>query len=434
VLAAVPNAELVAILWHQGEYEASAHNPSAHRQNLINVIAGFREGITGADENTPFIFGGLAPEFVSSGGFSDTQAMLQRFPEYVAYTDFASSADLTTHDGVHFNAADYRTLGSRYEDALIAAVTNVPEGPSAVQNLDATPDDGAMALDWDVPTDIGGRPTTDYVVRYRQTGAGDWAIFADGAGTATSTTITDLTNGTSYDFQVAALNAAGEGATAETTATPSVPVEPLEVLTFDSDDQADLNAAAASFSDLVVADGMVILAVLNGNFNAASAVTIGGVEASFIGIATENNFSRSLWIAEGIEGPTADVEITFSGSTGNVAIAAWSLPDTVTAESDIAIYNDTTRGSEGDHPYEYTVEAPVQNGGAILAWLGGFSAGAPSDGDFTWLGVTQRLAAQQIGGAGGIYYGGADHIARIIKGNFTAPASGAGLAVVVIDP
>lgn len=57
----------------------------------------------------------------------------------------------------------------------------------------------------------GGAAITDYLVQISGDAGKTWATVADGVSTATSATVTGLTNGTSYIFRVAAVNAAGTG-------------------------------------------------------------------------------------------------------------------------------------------------------------------------------------------------------------------------------
>ena len=89
-----------------------------------------------------------------------------------------------------------------------------------------------MTLSWGPPANIGGGAITNY--RYRHTtgptvaSTRHWTDVPDGsdagssAADETGLTITGLTNGTEYAFEVLAENSAGEGALAAQTATPAV--------------------------------------------------------------------------------------------------------------------------------------------------------------------------------------------------------------------
>ena len=62
------------------------------------------------------------------------------------------------------------------------------------------------SLSWVAPWALYG--VSDYVVEYRTAaGPGAWVVFADGAGTATSTIVTGLTPSTAYQFNIKSTNA-----------------------------------------------------------------------------------------------------------------------------------------------------------------------------------------------------------------------------------
>jgi hypothetical protein len=90
----------------------------------------------------------------------------------------------------------------------------------------ATVGDGSVALSWSAPSSNGDSAITDYIIEYKLTSGGVWSPFADGASTATTATVTSLSNNNSYDFRAAAVNAVGQGATsASVTATPGSPAQ-----------------------------------------------------------------------------------------------------------------------------------------------------------------------------------------------------------------
>jgi hypothetical protein len=98
-----------------------------------------------------------------------------------------------------------------------------PAAPPAPTSL-ASPSQGSgsVYLTWAAPANDGGSAITDYVVQYSSNSGSTWTTFSDGTSTALNATVTGLTNGTAYQFRVAAVNAIGTGSySSTTTATPT---------------------------------------------------------------------------------------------------------------------------------------------------------------------------------------------------------------------
>jgi len=84
--------------------------------------------------------------------------------------------------------------------------------PDSPTSLSGTAGNGQVSLTWTAPANNGGTAITDYTVQYSSNSGSTWNTFADGTSTATSATVTGLTNGTAYTFRVAAVNSVGTGA------------------------------------------------------------------------------------------------------------------------------------------------------------------------------------------------------------------------------
>ena len=113
---------------------------------------------------------------------------------------------------------------SNAASATPQAAATVPGAPT---NLAATAGDTTVQLTWTAPTDDGGSPITGYTV----TGSPGGTCSTTGA---TSCTVSGLTNGTPYTFNVTATNAVGTGpqsnaANATPQAAATVPVEPTNL-------------------------------------------------------------------------------------------------------------------------------------------------------------------------------------------------------------
>jgi hypothetical protein len=98
--------------------------------------------------------------------------------------------------------------GSQAPPPLTYAVTAIAPGPPIITG--AIPQDGAVDLMWEEPILTGGSGITDYKIEYR-TGTDAWTEHDDDVSTDLFTSVSDLINGTIYEFRVIAVNGVGEG-------------------------------------------------------------------------------------------------------------------------------------------------------------------------------------------------------------------------------
>ncbi len=106
--------------------------------------------------------------------------------------------------------------------------------PAAVSNLDATPGDQFVTLNWDDP---GNSSITRYQYRYRVTSAEawnpDWTDIPGSSAATASYTVTGLINNVDYTFEVRVVSDGVEGAEASVAATPigppTLPGKPLHL-------------------------------------------------------------------------------------------------------------------------------------------------------------------------------------------------------------
>jgi hypothetical protein len=84
--------------------------------------------------------------------------------------------------------------------------------PAAPTSVTVAVGNAQAALSWTAPSVLAQTPITDYAVQFSSDSGTTWATFADGTSTATSATVTGLTNGTGYVFRVSAVNGLGAGA------------------------------------------------------------------------------------------------------------------------------------------------------------------------------------------------------------------------------
>ena len=170
-------------------------------------------------------------ERTRDGSFYASFREISRDPQYARLRDdsrsftlnlYATSAAWTTD-----SASQWYSMGTgRWVESPFLVLPSV--APAPVTSLQAMAGNRQVSLRWSAPVSNGGTEITDYVVQYRTTSQSTWTTFPDGMTSATSATVTGLTNGTSYLFRVASVNSAGQGGfcTLSAPATPRTTADP----------------------------------------------------------------------------------------------------------------------------------------------------------------------------------------------------------------
>ncbi len=141
-------------------------------------------------------------------------------PDYEAKTSYSVTvkvAVVAAGGGGSAQSLDPNAPGD-YEIPVSISVTDVNEPPPKLSaptvTANSTTPTTKIDVSWTAPTttQMSGKPAvTDYDVQYRLSGASTWTD-ASFTGTGTSTTLTGLTAGKTYEVQVRAVNAEGNGA------------------------------------------------------------------------------------------------------------------------------------------------------------------------------------------------------------------------------
>jgi serine protease len=148
------------------------------------------------------------------------------FPHAASSATNATVTGLGNATAYYFQVAAINGVATGGFSAASAAVTTnavLPGAPTAVSGVRGN---ASVALTWTAPIDNGGSAISDYAIRYSSTNGSSWSPFALLSSTSTNTTVTGLSNGVTYVFQVAAVNGVGQGASSATSAPVTLATKP----------------------------------------------------------------------------------------------------------------------------------------------------------------------------------------------------------------
>lgn len=144
------------------------------------------------------------------------------FTDGTSTTTAATVTGLTNSTGYDFRVSAINAIGTSTPSSVATGTPDlaVPSAPRSLAAITGT--SAQIALTWTAPLSNGGASVTDYIVEYKTAATSTWSTFADGVSATTGATVTGLSNGTSYNFRVTAVNSVGNGTVSSTvTATPS---------------------------------------------------------------------------------------------------------------------------------------------------------------------------------------------------------------------
>src|SRR5437879_139608 len=154
----------------------------------------------------------------SSGG----ESFRTEIGNVLVYSDTGLANGMTYYYKVSaVNAVGEGAMSTEASATPTAPVT----APGAPRNLQATPGDGQVTLNWQAPSNDGGAPILLYTI-YRGNSSGGESFLIT-LPVVTTYTDANVTNGVTYYYQVSATNAIGEGPrSSEVSATPNPPATP----------------------------------------------------------------------------------------------------------------------------------------------------------------------------------------------------------------
>ena len=226
-----------------------------------------------------------------------------------------------------------------------------PDAPAAPTVTGTSPT--SVDVIWTAP-DTTGRPAiTDYDVRYRASGDADW-IDAEYDGVATTTTISSLTGGTTYEVQVQAKNDEGESGWSETgTGSPgnSAPVftdqattatvaensadgTPVVTITATDADVGDtitysLDSTSDEVFDIDSSSGAITVqvdagSVLDHESTPSYTATVTATDSS----GTTATHDVTVSVTDELEPPDAPAAPTVAAASSTSVTVRWTAPDT----------------------------------------------------------------------------------------------------------
>ena len=187
-----------------------AENSAANTNIGAVVTATDPDGVAKFNTLTYSLTGTDASKFNIGSGTGQITVKTGNIPNYEAKTSYSVTVNVT--DG---KAAD-GTADTTADDtiAVTISVTDVNEPPAAPTisvSTNSTTPESKIDVSWTAPSMTGKPAISDYDVQYRLSGDSSWTSHSF-SGTGTSTTLTGLTSGKSYEVQVRAVNAEGNGA------------------------------------------------------------------------------------------------------------------------------------------------------------------------------------------------------------------------------
>ncbi len=244
-------------------------------------------------------------------------------------------------------------VGAGSANTAVSATPVTTPGAPTVDSV--TAGNAQVTVAFTAPSSDGGSSITDYLVEYKLTSDSSWTTWSHDVSASTrSYTVTGLTNGSTYDVRVAAVNAVGTGNASSTSSATPVTGRP---------------AGAPTIRTNVIGNGRVTLGISAPNNTGGTSIT--GYEYTVDGGATwlpvdSSSTSTSLLIAGLQNGTTYVVKVRARNGAGG---GAASKTRTVTPRTVAGAPTITALVARSGN-ITVSFAAPESNGGSAITRYG----------------------------------------------------------------
>jgi hypothetical protein len=329
--------------------------------------------LTASPGNAEAVLSWAAPS--SNGGSAITDYVVQYSGDgggtWTTFSDGTSTATTATVTGLANGSPYVFRVAARNiiaDSEFIAWMTPIlPLGvPGQVSSLSAAHGNQQASLLWSAPPANHAGGITDYVIQQSTDGGSTWTTITDGASADTSLTVTGLTNGSSYRYRVAAVNAVGVGPYSSATAAViprTTPNAPTSLTGVAGNAQVELSwSAPVVTGGAAITDYQIEVSVSSGPYSVITRSASTATTYTATGLTNGSSY-RYRVAAVNSEGPGATVT-----SSALVPQTVPLAPTSVT-------------GTSGDGLSLVRWTAPTDNGGsAVIDYVIQYS----SDSGSTW--------------------------------------------------
>ena len=365
--------------WPNGTYQTSSGTSMAtpHVAGVAAVMAAAAPGLSPADALAHLKSSGECPDGTVAGADQGCAGQ----------GTWPDDPDGTPEPMIHALRAAVASTG----------VPPAPTPPGAPTLTGATPGNGSVTLSWTAPGSDGGSQITGYEI-WRGANGGALSLVTTTVGTGTTYVDAGLVNGTTYAYQVAAVNAVDTGPRSnEVSATPSalVPV-------------TRLGGAVSTFASASSSAGSMSVSLPAGTDRLVAMISV---------YTTSTTVTSMTWKPDPAN-PGLDQPLTFVGrqvAPANGAVEIWELADptpgvagaalshtlSASAKRVIGVHalaNVGGRGAPvgaGSNSTFISVDVPSQAGALVLDVIYGQNS---TTGHTAGAGQTERWDANTTGG------------------------------------
>lgn len=250
--------------------------------------------------------------------------------------------NLTNGTAYSFYVVAVNAVGASPASATTDPVTPLPAVPGAPTGLvaDVTAAAGEADLSWTAPAGETLTPLTSYTVSVTPSAG---TITYPSPATATTATVTGLTNGVAYTFTVRGVTSAGAGAASQpATATPYTVPGAVTALTSKPADKAITATWAAPASN----GGRAVTSYTATLTPGGAVQTVTGTSATFAGLTNGTAYTVAVH-ATNLRGDGPSVDAAPATPRATASITLGSLPSRISATTAITLTGTLTRPETG---------------------------------------------------------------------------------------